>query len=327
MKTKDSVGTNRTPAAGDIEALRTMMVIRRFEETVWEIYRRGLMPGLAHLSIGQEAVAVGTCSVLNSNDYILSTHRGHGHCIAKGASTRRMMAEMLGKSDGYCRGRGGTMHIADLEHCNLGAVAIVGAGFGLATGVALACQRLGEGRVVVSFIGEGAMNEGITEEAMNLASIWQLPLVFVCENNLYSEYTPAARMTSGQLIQRAEAHRIPATQVDGMQLREVRKATREAVDRARSGGGPSFVENMTYRLGGHHVGDQERYRSREEVDAWRGKDPIESLVRQLVDEGAIEAIRVQELWASVAEEINAAVEFAKASPVPDGSELEDFLYA
>jgi acetoin:2,6-dichlorophenolindophenol oxidoreductase subunit alpha len=321
--TKQSVG----PGLDDVDALRRMMLIRRFEEAVWELYRRGKMPGLAHLSIGHEAVAVGTCGVLNRDDYILSTHRGHGHCIGKGAVPSRMMAEMLGKATGYCGGRGGTMHIADMENSNLGAVAIVGAGFGLATGVALACKRHGHGQIVVAFIGEGAMNQGVTHEAMNLASIWKLPVVFVCENNVYSEYTRSARMTSGLLTARAEAHEIPASQVDGMDYRKVRSATEEAAERARRGDGPSFIEYLTYRLGGHHVGDQERYRPRTEVDEWRQRDPIDAFSRVLLAEGRIAPDDIDALSADVQREIAEAIHFAVESPFPEASEVEDFVYA
>jgi pyruvate dehydrogenase E1 component alpha subunit len=309
----------------DLEALRLMLLIRRFEETVFDAYRRGIMPGLAHLSIGQEAVAVGTCTVLRDDDYIVSTHRGHGHCLAKGARPDRMMAEILGRSTGYCRGRGGTMHIADMEHANLGATAIVGASFGLGTGVGLACQRLGQGRVVVAFTGDGAMNEGVTGEAMNLAAIWGLPVVFVCENNQYGEYTASARMTAGSLTARAEGFGVPARRADGMNLGEVRKVTGEAVAVARDGGGPSFIEFETYRYVGHHAGDQQRYRTAEEVEAWRARDPVERLAEQLLADGAVDRAGLEALRAEVADEIARALQFAVDSPFPDPSEVEELV--
>ena len=309
----------------DVEALRLMLLIRRFEETVFDVYRRGIMPGLAHLSIGQEAVAVGTCTTLGGDDYIVSTHRGHGHCLAKGARPDRMMAEILGRSTGYCRGRGGTMHIADMEHANFGATAIVGASFGLGTGIGLACKRLGQGRVVVAFTGDGAMNEGVTGEAMNLAAIWRLPVIFVCENNQYGEYTASTRMTAGSLTARAEAFGVPARQADGMCVREVRKVTREAVEVAREGGGPSFVEFETYRYVGHHAGDQQRYRTKAEIATWRERDPVDRLVQQLVAERVLDQGRPETMRAEVAGEIDRALQFAMDSPYPEPSEVEELV--
>jgi len=309
----------------DVRALRLMLTIRRFEETVFDAYRRGIMPGLAHLSVGQEAVAVGVCTTLGDRDYIVSTHRGHGHCLAKGASADRMMAEILGRATGYCRGRGGTMHIADMEHANFGATAIVGASFGLGTGIGLACKRLGEGRVVVAFTGDGAMNEGVTGEAMNLAAIWKLPVVFVCENNQYGEYSASAPMTAGSLVARAEGFGVPGRQADGMSVREVRKVTREAVEQAREGGGPSFVEFETYRYVGHHAGDQQRYRTRDEVEAWRERDPVERLAQDLLAEGLLAEPALAAMRAEADAEIDRALQFALDSPFPDPAQVEELV--
>jgi acetoin:2,6-dichlorophenolindophenol oxidoreductase subunit alpha len=310
-------------------ALSRMATIRRFEDTVFEIYRRGEMPGFAHLSVGQEAVAVGVCGALGQEDYIVSTHRGHGHCIAKGTSVNALMAEMLGRSDGICRGRGGTMHFADIAHGNVGALGIVGAGIGLGGGLALACSMSGNGRVVASFCGDGAMNEGIAYETMNLAVIWQLPLIFACENNLYGEYTPMASVTAGPgLTARAEAMGIPAVRVDGMDVSVIHQATLAAAERARSGGGPTFVEFETYRFAGHHIGDPptEGYRTKAEVAEWRERDPIELAVRALRQRGVSDA-EIDAVRAASDAEVAAALEFARASALPDPKEVEDFVYA
>ena len=312
-----------------LHALSRMATIRRFEETVFEIYRRGEMPGFAHLSVGQEAVAVGVCGALREDDYIVSSHRGHGHCIAKGTSVNALMAEMLGKSDGICRGRGGTMHFADIAHGNIGALGIVGAGIGLGVGLALSCAMSGNGRVVVSFFGDGAMNEGLAYEAMNLAAIWQVPLVFACENNLYGEYTPMADITAGPgLTARAEAMGIPAVKVDGMDVTAIHQATAAAAERARNGGGPVFIEFETYRFAGHHIGDPptEGYRTKAEVAEWRKRDPIELASAKLRQRGVSEA-ELDAVRAASAVEVADALDFARNSALPDPKEVEDFVYA
>lgn len=311
-----------------LRAFSQMTTIRRFEDTVWEIYRRGEMPGFAHLSVGQEAVAAGVCGALKQDDYIVSTHRGHGHCIAKGTSVNALMAEMLGKADGVCRGRGGTMHFADIAHGNNGAMGIVGAGIGLAGGVALACKMKGEGRVVAGFCGDGAINEGIAYEAMNMASLWALPLVFACENNQYGEYTAARSVTAGPgLCARAEAMGIPAARVDGMDVCEVRHATASAVARARDGHGPTFLEFETYRFAAHHIGDASTmtYRTREEVELWRERDPLEAAVRDLKLRG-IEDAQIKDIRAASAAEVESALEFARKSAFPDPKEVEELVY-
>jgi pyruvate dehydrogenase E1 component alpha subunit len=318
---------NDLESSEEVRLLTLMLKVRRFEETVWDIYRRGLMPGLAHLSIGQEAVAIGVTSLLHEKDYIISTHRGHGHCIGKGAHLDRMMAELLGKVDGYCRGRGGTMHVADMEHRNLGAVAIVGAGFGMGVGLALAIKRLEPGQVVVAFIGDGAMNEGVTAEAMNLAALWQVPVVFVCENNQYGEYSPVSRVTAGSLAARARPYGIATFEGDGMNLRDVRLLAGEAIEQTRKTSSASFIEFETYRFSGHHVGDQERYRTKEEVENWRQRDPITRLEEELIDEGALTRSGLSRLDEEVTTEVQQALEFAMASPFPDPAEVEEFVYA
>src|SRR5215469_11505633 len=272
-----------------VELYRRMLLIRHFEERVDELYRAAKMPGLAHLYIGEEAVAVGVCTALRDDDYITSTHRGHGHCLAKGASVDRMFAELLGKEAGYCRGKGGSMHIADQERGNLGANAIVGGSAGIATGAAMSASRRGSGQVAVCFFGDGALGQGLLYETMNMASLWRLPVIYVCENNLYNEYTHYLETTAGDLMARPRAFGIETAEVDGQDVMAVQAAAAAAVARARAGQGPSFLLCHTYRHRGHHVGDVDRsyYRSREEEDSWlRDRDPIALLAARLTQCGA-----------------------------------------
>jgi pyruvate dehydrogenase E1 component alpha subunit len=305
-----------------------MVTIRCFEDAVRQIYLRGEMPGLAHLSIGQEAVAVGSCFALREDDYIVSNHRGHGHCIAKGARLDRMMGEMLGKVTGYCRGKGGTMHIADFEHHNLGATGIVGGGVGLATGVALALQAQGTDRVCLGFFGDGASNQGIVHESFNMAAIWRLPVVYICENNQYGEYTAGRAVTAGERIaDRARPFGIPAQCVDGMDVQAVYAVVSEAVKRGRRGEGPSLIECDTYRIYGHHAGDPARYRTEAEVAAWRQRDPIDQLGRHLARQGILDETEQATLLGEATAAVGAALEFARSSPFPDPVELEQHVYA
>src|SRR5438874_10532171 len=229
-QTKSDIATERL-----LHMYRQMMAIRLFEERVNDLYTRALMPGLAHLYIGEEAVAVGVCEALRKDDYITSTHRGHGHCIAKGAALDRMFAELLGKKAGYCKGKGGSMHIADPDTGNLGANAIVGGSTGIATGAAFSAKRLGNGRVAVCFFGDGALGQGLLYEVMNMAALWKLPVIYVCENNLYNEYTHFSEVTAGSITARAESFGIPAAEVDGQDVLAVRAAAEQAVERGRSG--------------------------------------------------------------------------------------------
>src|SRR6201997_5378698 len=252
---------------------RQMVAIREFEAQVNELYTRALMPGLAHLYIGEEAIAVGVCEALERTDYITSTHRGHGHCLAKGASPDQMFAELLGKKAGYCKGKGGSMHIADPATGNLGANAIVGGSAGIATGAAFSAQRLSNGRVAVCFFGEGALGQGSLYEVMNLAQLWKLPVIYVCENNLYTEYTHYSECTAGDIRMRAAAFGIDAATVDGQDVRAVNNIATRLVRRARAGEGPSFLQADTYRYSGHHVGDinREYYRSKQEEQHWKSE--------------------------------------------------------
>ena len=313
-----------------LRAYRQMVRIRLFEEQVNELYTRALMPGLAHLYSGEEAVAVGICEALNIDDYITSTHRGHGHCLAKGASPDRMFAELLGKEAGYCRGKGGSMHIADPATGNLGANAIVGGSVGIATGAALASKRLKNGRVAVCFFGEGALGQGSLYEVMNLAQLWKLPIIYVCENNLYNEYTHYSETTAGTILGRATAFGIEAMVVDGQDVREVYKVAQRLVNRARAGEGPSFLQADTYRYSGHHVGDinREYYRSKQEEQQWKTeRDPIKLHTKWLIAHGYADANALDRMTAEAREEIKAAVKFAVDSPYPSADQVEQDIYA
>ncbi len=307
-----------------------MAKIRAFEEKVNELYMSALMPGLAHLYIGEEAVAVGVCEALTRDDYITSTHRGHGHCLAKGASVDRMFAELLGKEAGYCRGKGGSMHIADLDSGNLGANAIVGGSAGIATGAAFSSKRLRTGRVTVCFFGEGALGQGILYEVMNMASLWKLPVIYVCENNLYNEYTHYTETTAGKITARAEAFGIHTETVDGQDVRAVYETMTRLVDRVRTGEGPAFLVCNTYRYLGHHVGDIDRsyYRPKEEEEEWKThRDPLKLLSKWLIDQGLVGRQIIDQIEAQVKDEIEAGAEFAIDAPYPDASEVDKHVYA
>jgi TPP-dependent pyruvate/acetoin dehydrogenase alpha subunit len=330
-----SVAANKRPAdAIGVDRLlhmyRQMVAIRLFEERVNELYIRALMPGLAHLYIGEEAIAVGICEALQRTDYVTSTHRGHGHCLAKGASPDRMFAELLGKKAGYCKGKGGSMHIADPDTGNLGANAIVCGSAGLATGAAFASKYLGNKRVTVCFFGEGALNQGVLYEEMNLAQLWKLPIVFACENNMYNEYTHFSETTSGSIMARPEAFGITAVEVDGQDVRGVYSAAEPLVQRARDGGGPAFMLLNTYRYHGHHVGDIARtyYRPKAEEQQWvNDRDPIKILNDWLIKERLADVAALETIGAALTAEMDAAVEFAVNAPYPDPSEAAEDIYA
>ncbi len=313
-----------------LHAYEQMTKIREFEEKVNELYTTAQMPGLAHLYIGQEAVAVGVCEALCRDDYITSTHRGHGHCLAKGAAVDRMFAELLGKEAGYCRGKGGSMHIADQETGNLGANAIVGGSAGIATGAALSAKQRGSGQVAVCFFGEGALGQGLIYETMNLAQLWKLPVIYVCENNLYSEYTLYTETTAGDLTARAQAFGIQAETVDGQDVRAVYSAAVQLVERARRGEGPAFLLCNTYRYCGHHVGDINRayYRSKDEEQAWMtGRDPLKQLADWLIDQTYADQSLLDRIHTDVKAEIDSAAQFAINAPFPDVSEVNQHVYA
>ncbi|ABM57978.1 pyruvate dehydrogenase (acetyl-transferring) E1 component subunit alpha [Verminephrobacter eiseniae] len=307
--------------------LRQMHLIRQFEEGAEQAYMRGQVHGTMHLSIGQEASATGVCAVLQRADYITSTHRGHGHCIAKGAEPKYMFAEFFGKDSGYCRGRGGSMHIADMATGNLGANGIVGGGLPIAVGAALALQQERRPNVVACFFGDGANNEGAFHESLNMAALWKLPVVFVCENNQYGMSTSTQRSTAVQRIaQRAQAYDMPGVTVDGNDFFAVAEAAAQAVERARSGQGPALLECLTYRHRGHSKSDRNRYRSKEEIESWIARDPIGRFQDALLARGSIDQAQIAALVSSVEQEIAAGIEFAKNSPAPELSSLTSFVY-
>ena len=325
--------TKQVTAAKDerlIHFYRQMMKIRLFEEQVNQLYMSAKMPGLAHLYIGQEAVAVGVCESLRQEDYVTSTHRGHGHCLAKGASPDRMFAELLGRAPGYCRGKGGSMHIADQDTGNLGANAIVGGSAGIATGAALSAKMRGSDQVVVCFFGEGALGQGLLYECMNMASLWQLPVIYVCENNLYTEYTHYSETTAGDITARAAAFGITAESIDGQDVMLVERTSRRLVEQARKGRGPSFLLCNTYRFYGHHVGDVDRayYRPKREEEEWKSRrDPIQLLARQLIKNKMADAKLLERIEKDIAAQLQAALKSALEAPYPDLSEVDRHVYA
>jgi pyruvate dehydrogenase E1 component alpha subunit len=315
-------------AGSATRTLTAMWQIRRFEEAVDDLFARGLMHGTMHLSIGQEASATGACFALRDDDAITSTHRGHGHCIAKGADLERMMAELLAKETGYCRGRGGSMHIADVATGNLGANGIVAGGIPIAAGAGLAYRLQGLDRVVVSFFGDGAANEGAFHEAVNLAAIWKLPVVFLCENNKYGmSFSTEKSFAIEHISERASGYGIPGVTVDGNDVEAVHEVVTEAVARARTGEGPTLVEAVTYRWKGHSKSDKNLYRTKEEIAEWRDRDPIlrfEALVleRGVLDRAAVESIRSQ-----ATQDIRAAVRAANAAPDARPEDLLEAVFA
>jgi len=307
-----------------------MLKIHHFEEAVNDLYKSARMPGLAHLYSGEEAVAVGVCEALNPDDTITSTHRGHGHCLAKGAQVDRMFAELLGKAAGYCKGKGGSMHIADPETGNLGANAIVGGGGGIATGAALSAKMRGTSQVSVCFFGDGAMGQGVLYEVMNMAALWKLPVIYVCENNHYSEYTVSSEVNAGKLKARPQAFGIPVKEVDGQDVRQVYTTAMRLVAAARRGEGPAFLICDTYRYYGHHVGDVNRtyYRPKEEEQAWHTQhDPIHLMSDWLCSARSIQASLLDEIEQKVISEITAGVEFAEKAPFPQPDEVDQDVYA
>jgi pyruvate dehydrogenase E1 component alpha subunit len=323
---EDGMEVDRVPLQ---KMYRGMLRIRKFEEAIWRVYTSGLMHGLAHLYSGEEAIAVGVCEALREDDTITSTHRGHGHCVAKGGDLGRMMAEVMGRVTGHCRGKGGSMHIADMSVGILGANGIVGGSFGIATGAALSAKMRGTDQVTVCFFGDGATNQGVFYEVMNMAGIWRLPVVYVCENNLYGQYTAADRVLAGDRIaDRSMPFGIPAAEVDGTDVVAVHEATLPGIERARSGNGPSFLVCHAYRYGGHHVGDPgESYRPAAEIEAWTAKDPIEILKGRLLESEAATAGELEKIEGEVDREVAEAVESAKAAPYPDVEEVSEHVYA
>jgi len=313
-----------------LESLYTTMVkVRRFDEKTVELFNAGLVKGTAHSYVGEEAVAAGACANLREDDYIVGTHRGHGHCIAKGARVDRMMAELMGRETGYCRGLGGSMHIAALDLNILGCNGIVAAGLPIGTGAALAAKIRKTDRVVIAFFGDGGANQGVVHEAMNLAAVWKLPIVFLCENNQYALSTASKRTTAGESIAaRAAGYAIPGVRVDGNDVLAVYEAVRAAVARARAGDGPSLIEAVTYRWGGHSMrANLPEYRTKEEERAWVERDPIARFANDLKDRKLATPMRLKELEESVELELDGAVEFAKTSAEPTVELMEASVYA
>jgi pyruvate dehydrogenase E1 component alpha subunit len=310
------------------EMLSKMVEIRLFEEKVFELYAQNLVPGTIHLYLGEEAVAVGVCSALNKDDYITSTHRGHGHCIAKGAELKRTMAEILGKKTGYCKGKGGSMHIADFSIGMLGATAVVGAGIPIAVGAGLSVKLRRTDQVVACFFGEGASNQGTFHEGINMAATWKLPVIFVCENNLYAMGTRQSRvMAIENIADRAKGYGIPGIAVDGNDVLAVYEATQKAVEKARKGEGPTLIECKTYRHKGHSRVDAAKYRPKEEVEEWLAKDPIKRLKEKLLQTNALTKAEIQQIEKQVSAEIEEVVNFALESPYPSPEEALDDVYA
>lgn len=308
--------------------LATMYRIRAFEEKVDVLFMRGEVHGTTHLSIGEEATATGALAALRPDDFITSTHRGHGHCIAKGADIHLMMAELLGKETGYCRGRGGSMHIADVKSGNLGANGVVGGGIPVATGVGLSMKMQHDSRVCLCFFGDGAANEGTFHESINMAAIWDLPVIYLCENNQYGMSMSTKRsMRNETIAQRAVAYGIPGERVDGMDVFAVYNAVAQAAARAREGQGPSLIEALTYRYKGHSKSDQNRYRTRDEIRAWQQRDAIQRLIATLSERNLVNEQEVKQIEATAYQGIEDAYQFALESPDPNPASLLEGVYA
>jgi TPP-dependent pyruvate/acetoin dehydrogenase alpha subunit len=318
----------KTSKKEKVSLFKMMLMVRAFEEKAGELFQQNLIPGFIHLSIGQEASSVGTCCVLRQNDYVASTHRGHGHMIAKGADPKFMFAELLGKATGYCKGKGGSMHIADFSIGILGANGVVGGGFPIIVGAGLSIKLRKTDQVGIVFFGDGAANRGTFHEAVNMAAIWKLPVVFVCENNLYASTTSVSySLAGGSVAGRAIAYDIPGFETNGNDILEVRKTVSKAVKRAREGKGPSIVENKTYRYRGHFEGDPQKYRTPKEIDRfYREKDPIRVFSEQLKKEGNLSNKLEKRLREEVSNYIEEAVAYAKQAPLPRPEDALEDLY-
>jgi pyruvate dehydrogenase E1 component alpha subunit len=319
-------------AAQALRLYESMVRIRRVEERLRDDSAAGKLPGAVHLYIGEEAIAAGVCAHLTARDYATSTHRGHGHFLAKGGDVRPMMAEIWAKREGICQGMGGSMHVADISKGILGANGIVGAGLSIATGAAFGAQLDGDGKVSVCFFGDGASNQGAFMECLNVSTLWRLPVVFVCENNGFSEFTPAAEVTAGRIADRARAFSMPAAEVDGNDVTDVWRAAGEAIGRAREGGGPSFIEARTYRIQGHFEAESfvlgtGRYRDPDEIEAWRQRDPIARFRSALTSSGTATAAELDRIEAAVLERVADAVAYAEAGQPADPELAETLMFA
>ncbi len=310
-----------------LDLYRSMLQLRDFELKVQELYRAGMLPGFVHLYVGEEAVAVGVCASLKREDLVYSTHRGHGHALAKGVPGREVMAELWGKRTGCCGGRGGSMHMYAPDYGFMGTNGIVGAGIPLATGAALAAQLRNSGQISVAFFGDGAVNSGSFHEALNIASVWNLPVVFACENNLYATEMAFHRATKNTSIaSRAAAYLMPSLEVNGSDVHETFHAGREAIDRARSGGGPTLIEFKTYRFLGHHEGDPgTEYRTKDEVESWKGRCPIKALREKMLSSKLAQDRDFEQIQLETDAWLEDAVQFSKSSPNPDPNTVLDFV--
>jgi pyruvate dehydrogenase E1 component alpha subunit len=325
----ESGGAIETDEQALVGLFERMARIRSFESKVKELFKRGTLPGFVHLYVGEEAIAVGVCSLLRTTDRITSTHRGHGHLIAKGADVRLMMAELFGRRDGYCKGKGGSMHIVDYSLGILGANGIVGGGIPIATGAGLADAVLERDHVTVCFFGDGAANQGVLLEALNLSAIWSLPVVYVCENNHYTEWMRTEDITAGSIASRAAPFGVPGAAVDGNDVLAVRTAAAAAIERARGGDGPALIEAQTYRQHAHNEGEEAfsgEYRPAAEIEAWKLRDPL-VLFRERLTRAGIRSDALDQIEAAERQRVEEAVEFARASPLPDAAAALDDLYA
>jgi acetoin:2,6-dichlorophenolindophenol oxidoreductase subunit alpha len=333
MTRDDAAERDRTPTVEELLRLfEQMLLIRRSEERLGAGYAAGKVPGSLHLYIGQEAIAVGVCAHLGDRDYVTSTHRGHGHYLAKGGHVAAMFAEIWGKREGICRGMGGSMHVADLSKGMLGANGVVGAGLAIATGAALGAQLDGDGKVAVCFFGDGAANQGVLMETLNIAAVWGLPVIFVCENNTFSEFTPSREITAGRIDDRARAFDVPTRVVDGNDVVAVWYSARELITQARAGGGPSFLLADTYRIHGHMEREQfilgeGRYRDEAEIAEWRAKDPIDRLAGRLVAEGIADQAALDEIDAGIVKLVDEAEAAADIGEPADPSLAERVMFA
>lgn len=308
---------------------QTMVTIRQFETMAGELFAEGKIPGFIHLSIGQEGSSVGVCSVLRPDDYLTTTHRGHGHMIAKGADLNKMVAELFGKKTGYCKGKGGSMHIADFSIGFLGANGVVAGGLPIITGAGLSIKMRKTDQVAVCFFGDGAANRGPVHEAMNMASIWKLPIIFCVENNQFASTTRTSYACSVEDIStRAAGYNMPGVSVDANDILAVREAATKAVARARKGEGPTLLENKTYRIKGHFEGDPQKYRNKDEIASWQDKrDPINRFAKELTKKKILNKKKIQQTWDESAAKLQAAVAFAEKSPFPEPEEaLEDLFF-
>ncbi len=308
------------------EMLQTMLIVRAFENRVKKLYMEGVIRGTVHLSTGMEGVSVGACMALRPDDYITSTHRGHGHCIAKGVALKPMLAEVLGRATGLCGGRGGTMHLFDVPRGVMGTIGVVGGGIPVATGIGVGIQQLGQSRVVLCFMGDGATNQGAFHEALNLGSTWKLPVLYLIENNLVGDTTPLKEVVNIEdLADRAGAYGIPGVVVDGNDVLAVHRAVEEAASRARGGEGPTLLECKTYRWEGHHLGDPCVYRTREEVDEWRRRCPIKRFAQALIDDQSLTSEALGALEKEAEARLDEAEEYALGSPEPSPDTVLEYV--